>query len=53
MREEEANMATRDEVQLLELSRNVVEAAEAAAAELDAVMATAPAQAGGLLPPRG
>ena len=34
-------------MQLLEMSRNVLEAA--AAAELDAVMATAPAQAGGLL----
>ena len=54
----EANVATRDEVpvQLLEMSRDVLEAAEAAeaaAAELDAVMATAPAQAGGLLPPQG
>ena len=38
-------------MQLLEMSRNVLEAA--AAAELDAVMATAPAQAGGLLPPQG
>ena len=57
MREDEANVATRDEVQILEISRIVLQAAEAArvaAAELDAAMVTAPAQAGGSgpLPPQ-
>ena len=61
MREDEANVAARDEVQLLALSRNVQESAEAAraaAAEYDAVTAQLDAvraqmDAGGRLPPQG
>ena len=53
-RSDEANEASRDTMRIVGMSREVIRAAAVAivaAAALDAAMVTAPAQAGGLLPP--